>query len=59
MFGGNWFVPVAFDTPYGRTVDLVSAAVERFGARKSERDAARSAVFSGTASRIYGLAPTA
>lgn len=51
MYGGNWFVPVEFGTPYGRTADLVGAALDRMGA--SEAQAAD--VFANTARRTYGL----
>jgi L-fuconolactonase len=53
MYGGNWFVPVAFDIDYSHTATLVAAAVVRAGL--SEDDAQQ--VFGGTASRVYGLRP--
>jgi L-fuconolactonase len=54
MYGGNWFVPIAFgDVPYCRTATLVADAVMRAGL--SDDDAQQ--VFGGTATRVYGLTP--
>ncbi len=52
MFGGNWFVPVAFDNrPYATTVVQVAAALGRAGASDEEKRA----VWGGTARRVYKL----
>ena len=52
MFGGNWFVPVAFDgRPYRKTAEQVAAALARTGAT----DAAVRKVFADTARRVYGI----
>ena len=59
MYGGNWFVPLAFDKPYGATFDLVTSAVDRLqGLSDAEREAAKDAIFCGTATRVYQLAET-
>ena len=51
MYGGNWFVPLAFDKPYGETARLVGAALQRMRASAEEVHD----VFEGTARRIYGI----
>ena len=51
MFGGNWFVPVAFGKPFKSTLDLVAAALDRMAANDEMRDM----VFAGTATSFYRL----